>query len=112
MSILPDKVLLATDGSDDAALAATAAVDLSKSTGAELQIVHARRPLPHDAYPSLVPERYQVPYEEGARRVLEEQVGASSKPEAPSPKPTWFWEDRLIRSSISANGSGRPDRGG
>ena len=75
MSILPDKILLATDGSDDAALAATAAVDLSKRTGAELHIVHARRPLSHDAYPSLVPERYQAPYEEGARRVLEGQVG-------------------------------------
>jgi nucleotide-binding universal stress UspA family protein len=71
----PRKVLLATDGSDDAALAATAAVDLSKRTGAELHIVHARRPLPHGAYPSLLPERYQAPYEESARGVLEEQLG-------------------------------------
>jgi nucleotide-binding universal stress UspA family protein len=70
----PRKILLASDGSDDAALAATAAVDLSKRTGAELHIVHARGPLPHDAYPTLVPERYQAPYEQGARRVLDEQV--------------------------------------
>jgi nucleotide-binding universal stress UspA family protein len=75
MSIFPTKVLLATDGSKDAALAATAAVDLSKRTGAELHVVHAQRPLPHDAYPSLLPERYQAPYEGGARRVLEKQVG-------------------------------------
>ena len=71
----PRKILLATDGSDDAALAARAAVDLSKRTGAELHLVHARRPLTHDAYPSLLPERYQAPYEQGARRVLEEQLG-------------------------------------
>ena len=71
----PRKILLASDGSDDAAFAATAAVDLSKRTRAELHVVHARRPLPRDAYPTLVPERYQAPYEHGARKILEEQVG-------------------------------------
>jgi nucleotide-binding universal stress UspA family protein len=35
------KILLATDGSSDAALAARAAADLSKATGAELHLVHA-----------------------------------------------------------------------
>ena len=39
----PRKILLASDGSDDAAFAATAAVDLSKRTRAELHVVHARR---------------------------------------------------------------------
>jgi nucleotide-binding universal stress UspA family protein len=75
MSVFPTKILLATDGSNDAHLAATVAMDLSKRTEAELHIVHARRPLPHDAYPSLLPERYQSPYEQGARRVLDEEVG-------------------------------------
>jgi nucleotide-binding universal stress UspA family protein len=75
MSIFSNKILLATDGSKDAELAAKAAVDLSKRTGAELHVVHAWRPLPHYAYPSLVPEGYQPPYEEGARKILEAQVG-------------------------------------
>jgi nucleotide-binding universal stress UspA family protein len=57
----PRKILLASDGSEDAALAATATVDLSKRTGAELHIAHARRQLPHNAYLSFVPERYQAP---------------------------------------------------
>jgi nucleotide-binding universal stress UspA family protein len=75
MSIFSNKIHLATDGSKDAELAAKAAVDLSKRTGAELHVVHAWRPLPHYAYPSLVPEGYQPPYEEGARKILEAQVG-------------------------------------
>jgi nucleotide-binding universal stress UspA family protein len=37
---MPEKVLLATDGSKDAALAARAAVDVCRGTGAELHVVH------------------------------------------------------------------------
>jgi nucleotide-binding universal stress UspA family protein len=40
------KVLLATDGSKDAALAARAAVDVCERTGAELYIVHVWHPVP------------------------------------------------------------------
>ena len=40
MSIFPTKVLLATDGSKEAQLAATAAADLAKSTGSELHLVY------------------------------------------------------------------------
>ncbi|HEU4494739.1 MAG TPA: universal stress protein, partial [Rubrobacteraceae bacterium] len=61
----PERILLATDGSDDASLAARAAVDLSNRGRAELHVVHAWRPMPHYAYPSLAPERYHPPYEEG-----------------------------------------------
>jgi nucleotide-binding universal stress UspA family protein len=71
----PKKILLATDGSKDAELAANAAMDFSKRTGAALHMVHAYRPPTHYAYPGLVPERYQPPYEEGARRILKERVG-------------------------------------
>src|SRR5215213_4816818 len=35
------KILVATDGSSDAALAARAAADLAKTTGAEFHLVHA-----------------------------------------------------------------------
>ena len=43
MDIFPTKILLATDGSEDAALATRAAADLSIRTGSELYVVHAWR---------------------------------------------------------------------
>src|SRR5215217_5498911 len=42
MSIFPTKILLATDGSEEAALAATTAADLAQKTGSELHIVNVR----------------------------------------------------------------------
>jgi nucleotide-binding universal stress UspA family protein len=75
MTIFPTKILLATDGSEDAELAARVAADLTKRTAAELHLSHAWRPLPYYAYPSLVPEEYHPPYKEGAKKLLDEQVG-------------------------------------
>jgi nucleotide-binding universal stress UspA family protein len=40
MSIFPTKVLLATDGSEEAELASRTAAELAKSTGSELHVVH------------------------------------------------------------------------
>ena len=40
MSEFPAKILIATDGSEDAMLAARAAIGLAKDTGAELHVVH------------------------------------------------------------------------
>lgn len=74
MSSFLTRVLIAADGSKDAALAARVAVDLSNKTGAELHVVHAWQPLPHYAYPSLVEKGYSPPYEQGARKVLVDQV--------------------------------------
>jgi nucleotide-binding universal stress UspA family protein len=71
----PETILLATDGSEGAEPAARAAIDISKRTGARLHAAHAWMPLPQFAHPSLVPERYHPPYEEGARRILDEQLG-------------------------------------
>ncbi len=71
---LPSIILLATDGSEDAQLAAKAAVELSKRTGARLHVVHAWRPLPPYAFPSFTPEEYHPPQEEGARKLLAEQL--------------------------------------
>jgi nucleotide-binding universal stress UspA family protein len=67
MSSLPEKILLATDGSEDARLAARAAATLSDRGGAQLHIVHAWQSVPNavidfDAY------------EEAAGRLLEEQA--------------------------------------
>jgi nucleotide-binding universal stress UspA family protein len=41
MSIFPTKILLATDGSREAQLAARTAADLSQKTNSELQVVYA-----------------------------------------------------------------------
>src|SRR3954454_6075177 len=40
MSDFPAKILLATDGSEDAALGAQVSISLAKDTSAELQVVH------------------------------------------------------------------------
>lgn len=40
MSFFPNKILLATDGSRDAARARNVAVDLQRETGSELHVVH------------------------------------------------------------------------
>ena len=42
MSIFPTKILLATDGSEEAELALRTAVDLADKTDSELHLVHAR----------------------------------------------------------------------
>ena len=43
MSIFPTRILLATDGSGEAELAARTAIDLTDSTGSELHVVHVGR---------------------------------------------------------------------
>jgi nucleotide-binding universal stress UspA family protein len=43
---LATKILLATDGSHDAALAATATAGLSNATGSELHVVHVLQQFP------------------------------------------------------------------
>ena len=46
MSIFPTHILLATDGSEHANLAAMTAVDLAKSTGSRLHVVAVGRTFP------------------------------------------------------------------
>ena len=46
MSVFPTKILLATDGSEDAARATDAASDLAKRTGSELHVVHVWHDVP------------------------------------------------------------------
>src|ERR687895_2099925 len=74
MSIFPTSILLATDGSKEAQLAASTAADLAKSTGSELHVVHVgEMPLVYH------PERhaYRAEYEEQekeAQQLLEAEV--------------------------------------
>ena len=86
MSIFPTRILLATDGSREAELAARSAAELSQKTDSELHVVHAFgiAPVGPPVYPEatdLQSEEYQAEIEEGlrlseqrAREVLEAEV--------------------------------------
>jgi nucleotide-binding universal stress UspA family protein len=70
MSIFPTKVLLATDDSGDAELAATTAVGLAKNTSSEVHVVHVWRPVPSVHFDALI--RQEMRRE--AQEILDEQV--------------------------------------
>ena len=76
MSIFPTKILLATDGSEEADLAAEAAVDLARKTGSELYVVHV---LFWASESALDPEGFDPAVREEvlgrARKRLEDLVG-------------------------------------
>jgi nucleotide-binding universal stress UspA family protein len=81
MSIFPTTILLATDGSAEAQLAATTAADLARGTNSELHVVYVGH-IPPVLYESpgawaLDPDlesRMGERAEEGARTKLDEQV--------------------------------------
>jgi nucleotide-binding universal stress UspA family protein len=84
MSIFPTKILLATDGSEEARLAAQAAAELSKDTGSEVHVAYvvpSPRELRGHHYYSKEVMRSVIEQAEGeARSFLEEQakqIGAS-----------------------------------
>lgn len=70
-------ILLATDGSGDAVLAARAATDLSLRTGADLHVAHIWH-IPVGAWP-VMPDMYSAYYELQAEEVLSEQVAHIEK---------------------------------
>ena len=70
MAFPPAKVLLASDGSEDAALAARATVDLVKKTESELHIVYAWHSVPSTRFESYIGAQLK----QEAREVLAEQV--------------------------------------
>ncbi len=71
MSIFPTKILLATDGSEEAALAARTAIDIADKTGSELHVVHVGEFLP-TFFAQTEVEPAQL--EREARELLDEQV--------------------------------------
>jgi nucleotide-binding universal stress UspA family protein len=71
MSIFPTRVLLATDGSREAELAATTAADLANSTNSELHLVHVGEFLPTVLAQT---EVQPAELEREARELLDEQV--------------------------------------
>lgn len=71
MPLFPTRVLLATDGSPDAALAANSAIELCERTGSELHVVHVGEYVPtFFAYT----EEEPVELQHNAERLLDEQV--------------------------------------
>ena len=73
MSIFPTHILLATDGSPHADLAAGVAVDLAKSTGSRLHVVAVGRTFPAAVYDEYAESRREDLRRE-AQDVLDEQV--------------------------------------
>jgi nucleotide-binding universal stress UspA family protein len=69
------KILLATDGSEEAKLAASVAVELAKSTGSELHLVHVKLLPIIPPYPEVLDWREDLERaEREARELLDEQV--------------------------------------
>ncbi len=71
MTIFPTKILVATDGSREAELAARTAADLAKSFNSELHVVYVEPALPMiDQFADSGPERT----EPESRQLLDEQI--------------------------------------
>ena len=78
MSIFPTTVLLATDGSKDAELASTTALDLANSTSSELHIVLVEEPayayVDSSGYPYFPDAELERELEQQARMRLDAEV--------------------------------------
>ena len=77
INVFPTRILLATDGSEDAFLAAQAALDLSDRIGAELHVVHAWQDLRPATLPAMAIDEYSQAYElwkREAEELLEDQA--------------------------------------
>jgi len=68
--VFPGRTLLATDGSEDAVLAARAAIDLAIKTGSELHVAHAWQGVPSVRFESFVRAHLELQ----ARGLLVEQT--------------------------------------
>lgn len=76
MSIFPTKILLATDGSEEAELAASTAADLAKASASELHVLHVGPGLPLYELPDY-PARFEEVVAEQrreAKSILDDQV--------------------------------------
>lgn len=76
MSIFPTKILLATDGSKDAGLAASTAIEIANKTGSELHVVYVGEfvPSPH-AYPDDKFRQIIESVTHRTRSLLSERIG-------------------------------------
>jgi nucleotide-binding universal stress UspA family protein len=77
MSIFLTKILLATDGSEEASLAALSAVDLADKTGSELHVVFVlpTQDVPdYDTMGFYIEKPHEQEIEQMGKRLLDEQV--------------------------------------
>src|SRR5215218_7294703 len=76
--VFPAKILLATDGSEEAVLAAQSAADLAVKTGSELHLAHVGKELSHGGYVGVevgpLPAGSQELLDKEAKEVLEAQL--------------------------------------
>src|SRR3712207_4168124 len=79
MNSFTKKILLATDGSEDADLASRAAIELSNRTGSELHVVHVWHDVPAPHFDSFVRAQLRQEAEETLQMQLEgiEQAGGT-----------------------------------
>ena len=70
MKYFPEKILLATDGMENTAPAARAAVDLANRGGAELHVIHVWHTAPSSHFDHAIRRGLQ----DAGRETLEEQV--------------------------------------
>jgi len=106
MSIFPTKILLATDGSEEARQAAQAAAELSKETGSEVHIAYVVPSLAelkgHHVYSREVMRSIFEQAEGEARSFLEEQtkqIGASGGKVAETHLKTGEPDKEIVRLS-------------
>src|ERR671914_299788 len=82
MSIFPTRILLATDGSEEAELAALRAVDLAQSTDSELHVVHVGVvPIFLQSYPGTLGyygKLYEQIEEQSRERLRKESLGVKA----------------------------------
>ncbi|MGF1473635.1 MAG: universal stress protein [Rubrobacteraceae bacterium] len=79
MSIFPTRILLATDGSEDAESALSMAVSLAEATNSELHLMTAARPY-HSTYPDTeYPEALEQIFEERKREAEQTLEGQAKK---------------------------------
>ncbi len=74
MSIFPTKILLATDGSKDAELAARTAIGLASGTGSELHVVHVELAMPAGLPPYIPEESEPTRLKREARELPDDQM--------------------------------------
>lgn len=74
MGIFPTRILLATDGSEQADLAAKVAMDLAEATGSRLHVVAVGRTFPTAAIYRDYAKTAQEDLRREAREILDEQV--------------------------------------
>ena len=106
MSIFPTKILLATDGSEEARQAAQAAAELSKDTGSEVHVAYVlpspRELRGHHTYSKEVMKSVLEQAEGEARSFLEEQakqIGASGGKVAETHLATGEPDKEIVRLS-------------